>query len=179
MKAKPPQCEKVYLAAHLLLGEFCLLAIGLDEAHSALIFDEVNSADLDEFKNILKLYSNEYKTRIWIYRDELLEAELQGCQLNPVQSCSKQDTLAIVTNSLLTKKKIQIESTLSLKRKLTKFKGQSPSSQVLALFCAVEQLQNRLNSDRLPMRQPLVSVIPRLPVGYDRGHRAGGRPQQN
>ena len=157
MRDKPAHCGKVCLAAHLLPGEFCLLAVGLDETPNAFVFDEVNSAELEEFKNILKLYSSEYQSSIWMYQDRILETELRGCQLRSVSSCSKPDTLAIVTDSFLKKKKIQIGSSLSLRRKLAEFKGQNPSSQVLALFCAVEQLQGKLNGTHEP-RKPLVSI---------------------
>ncbi len=126
MREKPDECKEVYLFTNLMPNYFYLLAIGLDENSNALIFDEVTSADLEEFKNVLNLYSTVYKTPIWMYRDELLESELGGCQIRALESRSKPGTLAIIIDSLLNKKKIQIKSDLVLKRKLKEFKGQNP-----------------------------------------------------
>ena len=151
MKDKPPQCEKIYLAANLFHSDFCLLVIGIDESSNALVFEEVNSDSLEEFKAVLELYSSHYKTNIWMYRDDVLEKELKNCRISSIQSCSKYDALAIVTDSLLSKKKIQIESSLPLRRKLKEFKGENPPSSVLSLYCAVEKLQGRLNNDRQSM----------------------------
>jgi hypothetical protein len=162
MKPKPSQCEKIYLTTNLLPNDFSLLVIGIDESSNALVFEEVNSSKLEEFKTILGLYSSHYEANIWMYKDEILESELKKCQIKSVQSCTKTDTLAIITDSFLQKKKLLIESSLSLRKRLGEFKGQNPSSVVLALFCAVEQLQDRLNNDRQPMRLPLVSISPRI-----------------
>ena len=157
MRDKPDECKEVYLFTNLMPNHFYLLAIGLDENSNALVFDEATSADLEEFKNILNLYCNKYQTGIWMYRDELLESELRGCRIMTLESRSKPDTLAIIIDSLLSKKKIQIKSSLVLKRKLKQFRGQNPTPEISALYCAVEKLQGKLNGTRSD-RKPLVSV---------------------
>ena len=162
MKPKPPECEKIYLSIHLKPSQFSLIAIGLDNIPNAIVFDEVTLGDLEEFKRTLNLYTNEYKTSALMYQDQLLESELQGCKVKSVQSHSNLEALTIVTGSLLKKNKIQIEPSLPLLRKLETFKGENPSSQLLALFCAVEELQKKLNGTQ-SNRKPLAPSISSLP----------------
>ncbi len=167
MRDKPDECKEVFLFTNLMPNHFYLLAIGLDESSNALVFDEATSANLEEFKNVLNLYSTTYQTPVWMYRDELLENELRGCQIRTVESRSKPDTLAIIIDSLLSKKKIQIKSSLILKRKLKGFRGQNPTPEISALYCAVEKLQGKLNG--IPSdRKLLVSIIPRTYTSWYR-----------